>query len=159
MQKSFIADLIKSKVFQNYIVALTFQPTATLSFHDKVDQGIEILGFTQEEHDKYISASLNSPEQRKQLQDYLKCHPIINGLVYVPLHLAILLYLFKVQSKLPETLTEMSESFIIHTIYRSLFKTNYEFTTAGAGVEDLPKNVLDIVKGLSKLAFIGLQNN
>ena len=163
-KKSFIADLIKSKVFHNSIVVLTSRPTATLSLHDKVDRRVEILGFAQEERDKYISDSLDSPEQRKQLQDYLKCQPIINGLVYVPLHLAILLYLFKVQSKLPETLTEMNESFIIHTIYRSLTKVDHEFTTAGAvtvidNIEDLPKSVLDIVKGLSKLAFIGLQNN
>ena len=163
-KKSFIADLIKSKVFRNSTVVLTSQPTATLSLHDKVDRRVEILGFAQEERDKYISDSLDSPEQRKQLQDYLKCQPIINGLVYVPLHLAILLYLFKVQSKLPETLTEMNESFIIHTIYRSLAKVDHEFTTASVvtgvdNIEDLPKNVLDVVKGLSKLAFIGLQNN
>ena len=116
-ERSFIADLIKGKVFHNCIVVLTSQPTATISLHDKVDQRVEILGFAQEERDKYISDSLQSAEQRQRLQDYLKCHPIINGLVYVPLHLAILLHLFKVQSKLPETLTEMNESFILHTTY------------------------------------------
>ena len=96
----------------------TYLPTNCL--HDKVDRRVEILGFAQEERDKYISESLDSTEQKRQLQDYLKCQPIINGLIYVPLHLAILLYLFKAQSKLPETLTEMNESFIIYTIYRSL---------------------------------------
>ena len=161
-KKSFIADLIKGKVFRNCIVVLTSRPTATLSLHDKVDRRVEILGFAQEERDKYISESLDSPEQQKQLQDYLKCQPIINGLVYVPLHLAILLYLFKIQSKLPETLTEMNESFILHTIYRSLTKN--ELTSASAvtvvlSLKDLPKNISDIVTGLSQLAFVGLQNN
>ena len=158
-KKSFIANLIKGKVFHNSIVVLTSRPTATISLHDKVDRRVEILGFAQEERDKYISESLDSPEQRMQLQDYLKCQPIINGLVYVPLHLAILLYLFTVQSKLPETLTEMNESFILHTIYRSLTKNELIPDTVVDNIKELPKDILDIVSKLSKLAFIGLWNN
>ena len=157
-RNSFIAGLIKGKVFHKCIVVLTSRPTATIKMHGKADRRVEILGFTHEERDKYISESLDSPD-RKRIQDYLTRQPIINSLVYVPLHLAILLYLFKFQSKLPETLTEMNESFILHTIYRSLFKN--ELTSAGpvTVIKDLPKNVLDIIKGLSKLAFIGLQSN
>ena len=158
-KKSFIADIIEGKVFHNSIVVLTSRPTATLSLHDKVDRRVEILGFAQEERDKYISESLDSPEQRKQLQDYLKCQPIINGLVYDPLHLAILLYLFEVQSKLPETLTKMNESFILHTIYRSLTKTSASAVTIVQSLKDLPKVISDIVTRLSQLAFVGLQNN
>ena len=161
-KKSFIADLIKGKVFYNSIVVVTSRPTATISLHDKVDRRVEILGFAQKERDIYISDSLDSPEQGKQLQDYLKCQPIINGLVYVPLHLAILLYLFKKQSKLPETLTEMNESFILHTIYQSLTKNELTSTgpvTVVADMNDLPKNIINIIKGLSKLAFAGLQDD
>ena len=161
-KKSFIVDIINRKVFHNSIVILTSRPTATIFLHDKVDQRIEILGFAQEERDQYISESLNSPEQVKQLQGYLKYQPIINGLVYVPLHLAILLYLFKFQSKLPETLTEMNELFILHTIYRSLTKnelTADNTVTAMDAIRDLPHNILDIVNRLSKLAFKGLQSN
>ena len=161
-KRSFIADLIRGRVFHNYTVVLTSRPNATINLHDKVDQRVEILGFAQEERDKYISESLESSEQRKQLQGYLKCQPIINGLVYVPLHLAVLLYLFKDQIKLPETLTEMNESFILHTIYRSLTKNKLTATarvTAIESIKDLPKGVSGIVKGLSELAFMGLQNN
>ena len=161
-KKSFIADIIKGKVFHNYTIVITSRPNATINLLDKVDRRVEILGFAQEERDKYISESLVSPEQTKQLQDYLKCQPVINGLVYVPLHLAVLLYLFKYQSKLPETLTEMNESFILHTIYRSLTKNDLTPTavvTAIDSIKDLPEEVSGIVKGLSKLAFMGLQSN
>ena len=161
-KNSFIANLLKGRIFNNSIVVLTSRPTATINLHGKVDQRVEILGFAQEERDKYIAKSLDSPDQRKQLQDYLKSRPIINGLVYVPLHLAILLHLFKIESKLPETLTEMNESFILHTIYRSLAKN--ELTRDGpdtviSNIKDLSATFLDIVKGLSKLAFIGLQKS
>ena len=161
-EKSIIADLIKGKVFDNSIIVLTSRPTATIPLHDKVDRRVEILGFAQKERDAYISDSLDSPKEVKQLQDYLKCQPIINGLVYVPLHLAILLYLFKQGSKLPETLTEMNEFFILHTVYRSLTKN--ELTSAGpvnfvADLNDLPKNIINIIRELSKLAFAGLQKD
>ena len=161
-KRSFIADLIRGKVFHNCTIVLTSRPNATINLHDKVDRRVEILGFAQEERDVYISESLESPKQRKQLQGYLKCQPIINGLVYVPLHLAVLLYLFKIQIKLPETLTEMNESFILHTIYRSLTKNKLIPTavvTAIESIKDLPEYVINIVNGLSKLAFMGLQNN
>ena len=141
---------------------LTSRPTATISLHDKVDRRVEILGFAQKERDAYISDSLDSPEQAEKLQDYLKCQPIINGLVYVPLHLAILLYLFKKGSKLPETLTEMNKSFILHTVYRSLTKNELTSTgpvTAVADMNNLPENILNIIRELSKLAFAGLQND
>ena len=159
---SFIASLIQGKVFHNSIIILTSRPTATISLHDKADRRVEILGFTQEDRDRYITESLDLPEQKSQLHDYLKCQPIINGLIYVPLHLAILLYLFKIQSRLPETLTDMNESFIVHTIYRSMTKD--QLTQTGAetvvdSIKDLPKDVLDIVNSLSKLAFMGLKNN
>ena len=159
---SFIASLIQGKVFHNSIIVLTSRPTATIFLHNKADRRVEILGFTQEDRDRYITESLGLPEQKSQLHDYLKCQPIINGLIYVPLHLAILLYLFKIQSRLPETLTEMNESFILHTIYRSLTKD--KLTQAGAdtrvnSMKNLPKEVLDIVNSLSKLAFMGLKNN
>ena len=159
-KRSFIAKLIKGKVFHNLVVVLTSRPTATIKLHDIADRRVEILGFAQEDRDKYISDSLDSPKQIKLLQDYLKCQPIINGLVYVPLHLAVLLYLFKIQSKLPETLTEMNELFILHTIYRSLAKDELIADNEDIdSIEDLPKSVASIVKGLSKLAFMGLHND
>ena len=160
-RKSFIASLIedKFKVFDNSTVVITSRPNATIFLHNKVNQRVEILGFAQEGRDKYISESLKSPYQRKKLQVYLKCQPIINGLVYVPLHLAVLLHLFKIRSTLPETLTEMNQLFILHTIYRSLTKDKVKTDDEVTSIEGFPKEVLDIVKGLSKLAFIGLQNN
>ena len=93
------------------------RPCASVSLHNKVEQRIEILGFGNEERDEYISKSLeSSPEKRKDLEMYFKQHPMLNSLVYIPFHLSVLLFLFQ-QGNLPETLTEMNESFILHTVY------------------------------------------
>ena len=154
---SFIVDIIKSLILPKAIVVITSRPTATVSLHDQVDRRIDILGLPKEERDKYISQVFNNlPEKELELAKYLKQQPVINGLCFVPLHLAILLYLFQ-QGSLPETLTKMNESFILHTIYRNLDKDG----VAPAGLIDrlknVPKPVLDIIYKLSKLAFKGLQ--
>ena len=158
-QSSFIVNIIKGIVLPKAIVVITSRPTATVSLHDRVDRRIDILGLPKEEREKYISQTFsNSPERKVELDKYLKQQPIINGLCFVPLHLAILLYLFQ-QGSLPETLTEMNESFILHTIYRHLKKHGQTPSGAVDKLAKVPKPVLDIIYKLSQLAFKGLQEN
>ena len=71
---------------------------------------------------------------------------------------AILLYLFQ-QGSLPETLTEMNESFIIHTIYRHLGRHGKTPSGPVDKLAKVPKPVLDIVYSLAELAFKCLQDN
>ena len=158
-QNSLIVKIINGAILPEAIVVITSRPTATVSLHDQVDRRIDILGLPKEEREKYISQTFsNSSEKKDALDKYLKQQPVINGLCFVPLHLAILLYLFQ-QGSLPETLTEMNESFILHTIYRHLKR--YGQTTSGAvdKLAKVPKPILDIVYNLSELAFKGLQDN
>ena len=156
---SFIIDIINGRILTEAIVVITSRPTATVSLHDRVDRRIDILGLPKEERDKYISQVFSdSPEKELELAKYLKQQPVINGLCFVPLHLAILLYLFQ-QGSLPETLTEMNESFILHTIYRDLDRDGVAPSGLLDRLKDVPKPVLDIVYNLSELAFKGLQEN
>ena len=141
------------------MVVITSRPTASLLLRQLVDQRIEILGLAKKEQEQYISESLKgSPEMITKLQQHLKQQPIINSLLYVPLHLAILLYLFK-QDSLPETLTELNEYFIIHTIYRHLTKQRQLSFMKIDKITDLPEPELTIVYQLSKLAYKGLCNS
>ena len=159
-ESSFIVDIIESRCFPDSIVVVTSRPTATVFLHDQVDRRIEILGFEKEEREIYITNSLgSSPERKIQLDNYLKQQPTINAFCYVPLHLAVLLYLFKEEKKLPETLTEMNQSFIIHTIYRHLRKNKMCPLGDIKELSDLPKTNFNVVCQLSQLAFNGLQEN
>ena len=158
-KNSFIVNIIKGVVLPEAIVVITSCPTATVSLHDRVDRRIDILGLPKEERDKYIALTFeNSPEKKAELEKYLKQQPVINGLCFVPLHLAILLYLFQ-QGNLPETLTEMNESFILHTIYRHLERYELTLSDTVDKLENVPKPILNIVYNLSELAFQGLQQN
>ena len=157
--KSFVDELVKKKRLPLCMVVITSRPTASLSLRQLVDQRIEILGLAKKEQKQYISESLKgSPEMKTKLQEYLKQQPIINSLIRVPLHLTILLYLLK-QNKgsLPETLTEMNEYFIIHTIYRELARLEQCSGLKAKTISDLPPDVFDTICRLSKLAFEGLK--
>ena len=159
-QSSFIVDLITGNVLTKAVVVVTSRPSATMFLHDQVDRRIDILGFAKEEREKYISQSLqDSPEKVTKLHKYLRRQPTINGFCYIPLHLAVLLYLFQ-QGSLPETLTDMNEFFIVHTIYRFL-KQKQNLIPHGVVYKlvDIPKPVLDTVLKLSQLAYKGLQEN
>ena len=157
--KSFIDKLVQRKFLPMCMVVITSRPTASLLLRQLVNQRIEILGLARKERDQYISESLKqSPEMKIKLQEYLKQQPIINSLIYVPLHLAVLLYLFK-QDTLPETLTEMNEYFIIHTIYQHLRKQRQLSYIKIDKITDLPEPELTVVYQLSKLAYKGLYDN
>ena len=158
-KSSFIVNIINGVVLPEAIVVITSRPTATVSLHDRVDRRIDILGLPKEERDKYIAQTFRDlPEKKVELDKYLKQQPVINGLCFVPLHLAILLYLFQ-QGNLPETLTEMNESFILHTIYRHLERYGLTPSDTVDKLENVPKPILDIVYSFSALAFQGLQQN
>ena len=157
---SLIVDIIRGAVLHKAMVVVTSRPTATVSLHDHVDRRIDILGFAKEEREQYIMQSLSDcPEKEDELFKYLKRQPTINGFCYVPLHLAVLLYLFQQGGKLPETLTEINESFIIHTVHRHLIRHKLSSLGALNKLTDLPKPILNVVYKISQVAFKGLQEN
>ena len=157
---SLIVDIIRGGILHKAMVVVTSRPTATVSLHDHVDRRIDILGFAKEEREQYIIQSLSDcPEKKDELFSYLKRQPTINGFCYIPLHLAVLLYLFQQGGKLPETLTEMNESFIIHTVYRNLKKHKLSSLKVLNKLTDLPKQILNVIRKISQTAFKGLQEN
>ena len=157
---SIVTDIIGTgsnyvRKFCRSIVVITSRPAATLSLHKVVDRRIEILGFDPEERDKLIS---QFPNKTTELEKYFKQNPIISSVCYIPLNLAILLYLFY-QDNPPETLTEMNESFVIHTVYRHMEKTKLHIPGCIKHLKDIPQKLREIIWKLAKLAFDGLQNN
>ena len=158
LQNGFLTRLISRKILSKCVYVITSRPCASMPLQNKAEQRIEILGFGKEECDEYISKSLkSSPEKREELELYFKQHPMLNSLVYIPLHLSVLLFLFQ-QGNLPETLTEMNESFILHTVYRHMEKHDIP-SSCIVKLTDFPKAVCNIIYKLSRLAFQGLQKN
>ena len=158
LQNTFLADLINRTILSKCLFVITSRPFASLSLHNRVERRIEIIGFGNEEQDEYICNFLkSSSKKREELDNYLQYHPMLSGLIYIPFHLSVLLFLFQ-QGNLPETLTEMNESFILHTVYRHMEKHDLP-TSCVVKLDNFPKVIYDIIYKLSKLAFEGLQKN
>ena len=156
--KGFVDKVVEGDYLTMSMVVITSRPSASLSLRNSINQRIEVLGFAKKERDKYILKSLEEPKMQIKLLEYLKQHPTINSLIYIPLYLAILLYLFQ-QNALPETLTEMNESFIIHTIYRHLSKQRQLSYSRIEKITDLLEPEHTTLYQLAKLAYKGLCNN
>ena len=60
------------KIFPNATVVVTSRPAVTLHLDGLIDRTIEILGFAQDECDKYISKSFKSHEKLSSLRITLK---------------------------------------------------------------------------------------
>lgn len=158
--KWFVEKLVRHEILPKSMVIITSRPHASISLRPLADQRIEILGFAKEEREKYIAVSFKEfSDKITELKKYLKLQPIINSIMHVPFHLAVLLYLFK-EGSMPETLTELNEQFIIHTIYRHLQKQHLlsylPFNKNIERIKGLPKPVIESVNQLSKLALGGL---
>ena len=157
LQNAFLLQLINRKILSKCAFVITSRPGASISVQNKVERRIEILGFGKEERDEYISKSLISSAEKKELELYFKQHPMLDSLVYIPFHLSVLLFLFQ-QRSLPKILTEMNELFILHTVYRHIEKHDLP-SSCITKLDDLPKLAYDILYKLSNIAFKGLLEN
>jgi len=151
----FLYDLIRGENLPKAMVIVTSRPTASASLFVKK---VEILGFAEEQRNQYIEMSLSNKKSKIILLGYLNNNPIINSICYIPLCLAILIYLFK-EGSLPRTLTEMNKLFIIHTICHHMGKKGDALSGDLSDIRDLPETVFAIIHKLSQLAYFGLQQN
>ena len=156
---SFVAGLISGEVLPNALLLITSRPSSSLFLHGPVDRIFDIVGFAKEEKEQYIADSLKDVTKQNELNQYLNQYPIINSYCYIPLYLAMVIFLLK-RTSLPETLTRMNELFILQTINRNLQQRNKQYKKLSLNkLSDLPIKVLKIILRLSKLAYDGVQES
>ena len=145
---------LKSR-FHNAIVIITTQPslsyqlTATILF-TKV---IEILGFNKFNQDRYIEMALkNDKALHEKFKGDIKSCPIVAQYLSVPLHLAIMIeIIFSGRQKpLPQTITELYESFVMILICRHSKNDILDH------FDSLPQNEKSILQKCCQLAYKSL---
>ena len=159
-ENSFVAGLISGVVLPNALLLITSRPNTSLILHIQANRVFDVVGFAKEEKEQYISDSLNDlPEKQTELQRYFRQYPIINSYCYIPLHLAMVIFLLR-HANLPDTLTRINELFILRTIHHNLRERSKEYKKLSLNkLDDLPREVYDIVFSLSKLAYNGVQES
>ena len=173
----FLLRLIKECiVFEEAIVIITSRPHAC----ENIDAGrrVEVVGFGNDEIREFVENSFpKEPQCVKEFLRQLDEYPQLHGLCYVPMHLLMVVDIFQYsKKKLPSTLTELYQLFIVMTLKRQVKKENVAkkplcssvaVTAAAAAVDSveettlcvmlrgIPKETVGIVVCLSRLAYRG----
>ena len=169
----FLIRLIKEcNKLEKATILITSRPHAC----EEIDAGrrVEVVGFGKDEirefAEKYFSKDIQTVEEfLQQLNEY----PQLHSLCYVPMNLVMIVDIFQCsEKKLPSTLTELYQVFIVMTLKRQVKKENITkkpavcssiAVRAADSVEEtlcvmlrgIPKETVGIVLCLSRLAYRG----
>jgi len=144
-------------------VVISSRPEVASRVRHLFDKHVEVLGFGDDQINKYIQEKYG---EDKSFSKYLDDHPHIKDTCYIPLHLAMLVYIkdsLLDSTDLPKTETEVYEQFIFHTLIRDFCKSR---TSSCSLRVTLPTSVNDINKlpeverllfHIANLSYIGSQ--
>ena len=161
----FLIRLIKEcNKLEEAIIIITSRPHAC----EDIDAGrrVEVVGFGKDEIKEFVENTFPNDIQSseaflRQLDEY----PQLHSLCYIPLNLVILVDVFNCsEKKLPSTLTELYQVFIVMTMKRQVKKEKKPVSsTVAVATADyvekmlrgIPKETVGIVLCLCRLAYRG----
>ena len=123
---TFVHKLIKGEVLPNSIVIVASRPAASLRYRRNATKCIEVLGFLKDQIYEYVNSYFDGKDSLVLgLQTYLEHHPNVMHMCYLPLHMAMVAFLYEVEgASLPQTETEIYRHFTLSTLLRSICKRN-----------------------------------
>ena len=134
-----------------------------LKSNRRINRYVEVLGFSSGQIEKCIQQNLSDTNQAERLIQMLKERLDIVSLCYIPLNCRIVLFVYKyLNFKLPETLTELYETFILHTIKHHEDKRESAHARkvkihAAKNLAQFSLELTDKLKSLCELAYNGIQ--
>ena len=103
-------------VLPKCLLVITSRSFACGSLYNHVECRFEILGFTKNDRQEYITQALkDSPDDITKVKQYFNDNLTISSLCYIPLNMAIFIYLFK-QNDCPNSYTELYKKIIESTV-------------------------------------------
>ena len=123
-KSTFIHKLICGEVLPKSIVTVASRPAASQRYRRKATKCIEVLGFLKDQIHEYIDSYFIGDEDKVLgLRTYLEHHPNVMHMCYLPLHMAMVTYLYEGEgASLPQTETEIYKHFTLSTLLRSIRK-------------------------------------
>ena len=124
MNTTFIHKLIKGEILPKSIVIVASRPAASQKYRRDATKCVEVLGFLKQQIYEYIgSYFVGDKNKMLGLRTYLEHHPNVMHMCYLPLHMAMVTYLYDVEgASLPQTETEIYKHFTLSTLLRSIRK-------------------------------------
>ena len=129
MKTTFVYKLIKGQILPKSIVIVASRPAASQKYRRSATKCIEVLGFLKDQIYEYINSYFDGNKNKDSLvvglSTYLEHHPNVMHMCYLPLHMAMVTYLYEVEgASLPQTETEIYRHFTLSTLLRSIRKRN-----------------------------------
>ena len=153
----------KNTLLEKAKILITSRPHACKNL--VVDRRVEVVGFGDKEIREFVENSF--PKDVESVEEFMRQlteYPQLRSLCYVPLNLVMIVDIFKFcQKKLPSTLTELYQTFIVMMLHRELVKgRSVKKLTVGDNnaevalckmLPDIPKEAVGMVYLLCKLAY------
>ena len=156
-QNGFISDIVRYKRMSKRSLVLTSRPHVSAHLHQWFDRRVDILGFTKEDRQNYISSSL---EQRTEdiapLIKYFDSHLTVSSLCFIPFNMTMLLWLYKQGVVLPNSSTELYNYFICHTIRHHLAKYGVFINDDILDLNKFEQPYKSVIQQLSVLSYEAL---
>ena len=157
-ENSVILKLLDRKCLPKSMIIVFTRPSATEQLDkDLIIKTIEVFGFKKEQISEYIDnfpfdeEGGTSNTRASQLKDYLLSHPNIHDMCYLPIHVAMICFLFQFVENVSATQTEVYKEFTRLIIQRHLAR--HESCKALASLNDLVGENKKHFKDLCHLAY------
>ena len=163
-ENSIIYDLIFNKALPFSMVIVASRPVATRDLKKKCKSRVEVIGFTKKQINSYIetypysSDELESADMSSKLKVYLRQHPKVQHMCYLPVHAAMICFLFSQRGgSIPQTETKIYEQFIISTLLQHKTRKKDEQTLKS--LNDLCGEEKDKFISICQLAFVMINSS
>ena len=162
-EQSLFLDIIRGKILNKCSVVITSRPYASRPVQElqSVDRHVEVLGFTKEQIYECVKQRISDGAKAEELCAELEDRLDIASICQIPLNCSIVLYVYEMEDyRLPDTLTELYELFILHSLRRYTTRTHSANATERLrDLRKLPSPIQDHFDILSKLAYSSLKED
>ena len=158
---SVILKLLDRKYLPKSMIFVFTRPSATEQLSKYlITRTIEVFGFKKEQIFEYVDnfpfdeeggTSDSSITRASELKNYLIAHPNIHDMCYLPIHSAMICFLFQFDKNVSATQTKVYEEFTRLIIHRHLAR--HENCKALASLSDLDEENRKLFKDLCRLAY------
>ena len=124
-------------------------------------QHVEILGFTEEQVKDYVSSAFKQDQKsRCGFEEYLRCHPHLQGLMYIPLNAAIVVGVYKASQEkgcvIPKTMTELYTALVLYLVHHHHHRDPANSPMGPTErISDLPAHYYKSIKSMAEIAYQG----
>ena len=163
-KESVIYQLIDKKCLPFSMVIVASRPVATNKLRESCSRRVEVIGFSKSQINEYVETyPFNGSDKVvsnmvSKLKLYLDRHPNILHMCYLPVHAAMICFLFsQLEGNIPHTETQIYEQFTISTLLRQ--KTRKEEQQQLKSLMDLFGEEELQFRSICKLAFDMIMNS